>query len=285
MDPIVTPTPTSPDRAQHMRGGFSLIEMLFAMSMLMIVLVATFQAMKVEGDGMRAHNAAIGASQTARTGAALLAAELREVAPREGDLLEASSNQLKIRLMRRLGFVCSPDSLTQSLNVWTVSDQFQVGDSVTIFQDSISTISRDDRWIYRQVSAVDSIASNVLTCAPRGTDKRARLVLGSPYDGVGRGAEVRSYETLTYGAFDDGGKIVLGRQQSGGAMVPILGPLVNTNGLSFVYLDANGAVVSTGTAAGRASVRRVRLTIRSTGEAQGRTFTDSVVTQVYLRNN
>ena len=81
---------------------------------------------------------------------------------------------------------------------------------------------------------------------------------------------------------------MLGRTESDGSLVPLVGPLLppENGGLVFRYFDLNGSEVTPTSAALRAQVARVNITVRalSRGGIEGQ-YVDSLSTNVYLRGN
>ena len=66
--------------------------------------------------------------------------ELREVSPAGSDILAMSSDSLRVRLMRKFGFVCDTDMTGQpDLTVipWGVgTNAFEVSDSIFVYADN-----------------------------------------------------------------------------------------------------------------------------------------------------
>lgn len=252
------------------RAGFTLVEILIAMAILSVVITAAFQVLQTQGDAIRFQRTTIDVQQTNRTVAGVLAAELREVSPTEGDLIVATPESLTMRLVRKLGVVCNPDTLVRELAVWQLSETFAIGDSLSVFSDGDTLRATDDTWIYASVTAVDSIDAVDQTvnaalghepCVAWDVHGRARLTLATIPSGVRRGAPFRSFSYFTYGVYQKNGEWVLGRHEPGDTVIPLAGPLEGAGGLRFDYLDENGTVITPSTAALRESVRRIRITV------------------------
>ena len=125
------------------------------------------------------------------------------------------------------------------------------------------------------------------TCARHaGTDAQHRALPAVPAVGT----PVRCYETMELSLYANGGKSWLGMRSvsAGGALQPLLGPLADTDGLGFTYLDSTGAGRRR-----RQHVKSIVVPIRGVTSQQvstsgGNTYNayvqDSLVTQVSLRN-
>ena len=200
--------------------------------------------------------------------------ELDQAKDRELD--QAKDRELDQAKDRELD-VTSPPLLT----VIKVGDWYEVGDSVLIFADNVTDIASDDVWISGRVTAVDTTK----TCASADAQE---LTFGSQSsvfaaDSVRNGAPVRGYTYYTYGTFTFMGETYLGRADTTGTMVPVVGPLKASNGLQFVYLDSLAAVTNKA-----ANVRLIQVTLRSGGSgvlnSVGNEVSDSVTSTIYMRN-
>ena len=97
------------------------------------------------------------------------------------------------------------------------------------------------------------------------------------------------FERVTYSLYQQAGDTswYIGFQPAGGSMQPLIGPVL-TNGLTFTYYNAAGAVTAVKSQVARIDITvRARTTsaIRAGGQAARLTAVDSVVTSVALRNN
>ncbi|MGH7529588.1 MAG: hypothetical protein ACREMN_04335, partial [Gemmatimonadales bacterium] len=100
------------------------------------------------------------------------------------------------------------------------------------------------------------------------------------------------YEIVTYSVYQAGdGRWYLGYQSSsgGGVRQPLIGPVLDANGVTFAYYDVTGAIT-----ADPRRVAQIGITLRAQTAAPVRTaggggplryVTDSIVTRVALRNN
>ena len=110
----------------------------------------------------------------------------------------------------------------------------------------------------------------------------SRGILAFTTDSVGIGAPIRSYQEYTFGTTTMLGDVYLGRRVGSGDMIPVAGPLRDTNGLAFVYRDSLGAVTST-----PADVSQIEVTVRTGSEvlnSLGEMVSDSVLVWIHTRN-
>ena len=159
---------------------------------------------------------------------------------------------------------------------------FEVNDSLFVYADNDEGTRNDDTWFKARVT---HLAAGV--CPQDGTTSQLLTFNGQSSafsaDSVGIGAPLRTYEYYTFGTTTVGGSTFLARRNGSGDWVPITGPLRSSNGLEFVYRDANGAVTSTAT-----DVRQVEVIVRTGGDVLSalgtQAVSDSISTWIYLRN-
>lgn len=276
--------------------GFSLVEMLIVSVMLTLVMGAVYQTLISQQQTTRHLSAVINSQQTNRTSAQYLAGELREIGTRlAGDISSASSTQVTFRAMRKVGFVCRPNA--GSIDVYTFGTSFVPGDSIVVYADQNTQGMADDSTIRVLASNTDNSASTDCPAAGSGpwsqmgmSTQRVHLNYGSVLPGVTVGAEVRSYEDLTYGAFTKGSELVFGRQASGDTAVVLIGPLVpGSQGFLLQYFDGTGTEISSPVAASSLrNIARIRITVRGLGKGavtKSGTYSAPLVTDVTLRGN
>lgn len=281
------------------RSGFTLVELLIVAVLGLIVVLSAGQILISNRQAYTAQTATVSGQQTTRMAVEVLFAELRELSPSGGDILAMSSDSLRVRLMRKFSILCDED-ITGSDPVMTVikdfllnsgdtlyimggSNRFDVGDSVFVYADNDEDVDNDDAWISASITAVDSTG---VTC-PQDGDGALRLTFGSQMteftnDSVHIGAPVRSYQEYTFGTTTMAGDVFLSRRVGSGDMIPLAGPLRDTDGLAFVFRDALGAVTST-----PADVKQIEVTVRTGSDvlnSLGQMVSDSVLVWIHARN-
>jgi len=270
----------------HPEKGFTLVELLVVMVLGSILLLATYQVLTTNTRVYAANTARAQGQQTLRAGVDVLSGELREISTAGGDLLAMGSDSLTIRAQRTFGLVCAVDYSGSPVKVtsFTVGPSFAVGDSIFVFHDNNVDLASDDEWFGGVVSGVSwSMAcsggpSQVLSIPMLKTTATA-----SPPDSVRVGAPLRGFETMTLGAYTFGEETFLGRRVEGSSSPdPLVGPLLDSRGVTFRYLDSRGQVTTVDTL-----VAQIEITLRY--ESDMKTFqsmpvSDSVLVRVFPRN-
>ncbi|NNM03492.1 MAG: prepilin-type N-terminal cleavage/methylation domain-containing protein, partial [Gemmatimonadetes bacterium] len=82
------------------RRGFTLVELLVVLVLGTFILLATYQTLATNTRVYAANSARTLGQQALRAGVAVLSGELREISPREGDLIEMGPDSLRIRAQR-----------------------------------------------------------------------------------------------------------------------------------------------------------------------------------------
>ncbi len=282
------------------RRGFTLVELLVVTVLGALVVMASLQVLITNQRTFTAQNAEIQGQQALRAAMDVLTAELREVSASGGDILAMAEDSVKVRLMRKLAIACQVDT-TNSGNPYVRAmkigdDWFAQQDSAYVFADNDEDDEDDDVWIRARVTQVDTTSScsglslslglgggvslldststQILTFA----GQKARFTA----DSVRVGAPVRSFVTYTYGLYTYNGEPYLGRTTPGGAVVPLVGPLREDDGVSFDYRDAEGDSTTVAT-----DVRQVVVTLRwGSGilNSLGESVSDSLSSWIYTRN-
>jgi prepilin-type N-terminal cleavage/methylation domain-containing protein len=268
------------------RGGYTLIELIVVTVLGSLVLGVLLQVLVINQRTYTAQAATISGQQTTRMTLDVLFNELRELSPPRGDILAMEDDSLRVRLMRKWGFVCATSfSGTPQLLVIPHGigvNTFAVGDSVFVYADNVANRAGDDDWIAANITAL----SNGVACPQDGTAGQRLGFSGQSglfsADSVGIGAPVRSYREFTFGTTTLLGDTYFGRREGNGAMIPIAGPIQATNGIEFAYRDSVGHVTSN-----RDEVRQIEVIVRTHSEAMnslGEMVSDSIHTWIYTRN-
>jgi len=282
------------------RQGFTLVELMIVAALSAVVMGAIYQTLIVQQKSNRQINAEAATQQTLRASMQFLQGQLRELGATTGDVEAAAPESVTFRAMRKMGIVCGKPG-GRNIDVFTMGDTLIVGDSVLFFADLGDKAGGDDTIRIGRITASNS--GGAVCTRPTGlpwdslsmgmTRLTVTLLSGSFAD-VSVGDVVRTFEKTTYGIFSKGGSYVLGRR--GGAatdtVVKVIGPLASpaSGGLRFQYFDTASALPSgTLSAANRARVFRIRMTLRGStpgaGSTNQPTYSDTLVTNIYLRGN
>lgn len=267
------------------RRGFTLVELSVVAVLGALVLGSALQVLIMNQRAYTAQTEAISGQQSNRMALDVLFNELREVSPSGGDILAMSGDSIRVRLMRKFGFVCATNWTGQpELTVipWGFgTNAFASSDSIFVYADNDEGTRADDAWISANIT---SIGTSV--CPQDGTAAQTLTMNGQgalfSADSVGIGAAVRSYSDFTFGTTTLYGETYLSRRDGTGDMVPIAGPIRGTNGLEFVYRDELGAVTAVA-----ADVRQLEVVVRTGGDVlngRGGVVSDSITAWIYTRN-
>jgi prepilin-type N-terminal cleavage/methylation domain-containing protein len=264
------------------RGGFTMIELIFAVVLGSVVVGSIYQVLIVSQRTYTVQNAQIQSQQTVRAGTSILSGELRELSRNGGDILAAGSDSVSVRVMRRFGLVCAVNLANGTIDVRKVGSWFEVGDSVVVYAENRTNTATDDRWITDAVTARDTTLSCGTAQAERLTVPAIASAASAGSDTVRVGSNLRSYTHYTYGLFTLDGAPYLGRREPGGRSTPMVGPLRSSSGLVFRYLDTLNAVTAVLT-----DIAQVEITLRTLSPVRGPNggqVADSVVTRIFTRN-
>ena len=271
--------------------GFTLIEVLIVTVLSALVMAAVYQTLTVQMRSNRQVNAVVGTQQTIRTAMQVLQSELREVGGRAGDIRAARPESLTVRALRKVGFVCNLPGGT-AVEVNKVGDGFAQSDSLLFYATGAAGADDDSIRLATVTSTPSASSCTKLTGMPWDSLKSdvQRLNLNTAPAGLNVGDPVRSYETVTYGIFQKGGQYVLGRRTGADSVVTLIGPLAApaNGGLVLTYLNTtNQTIAAANLAAQKDSVARGRVSIKGTnrGASARSMYTDSIVTDIFMRGN
>lgn len=279
------------------RRGFTLAEIVIAMTLMLIVSGAAFKLLVTTQRVSRSQAERAGLQSNVRMGSLVVLNDLRELSTFVGgtadrnDILDAQVSDITYRAMRGVGFICQAPTATQ---VRVARSSFsgyrdpQAGrDGLYVFIDGDQDSETDDTWLPVAIADVSTatacpgaLGAGITLTTPN-TAALALLPVGTP---------LHIYEVMELKLHVADGKSWLGaRSISAGEVIqPVLGPLVDGNGFQLEYLDAGGAATANLTA-----IKSIRITIRGISDGavtpgvEGNLthVQDSLVTQVALRNS
>jgi len=270
----------------RIRSGFTLVELLVVVVLASFLIMAIYQVLITNSRTYSVNNAQIQGQQMLRAGMDVLFGELREISSQSGDLLDMKDDELTIRAQRAFGLVCAADYSVSppTLTLFRVGPAFQAGDSVFVFHDNDPESARDDEWFGGVATAVDTTT----TCGASPAQTLTVPFVGataaaSPPDSVRIGAPVRGFDVFTYGQYEIDGELYLGRQMRGAASPdPLVGPVLESGGVAFQYLDPLGAATNVDSL-----VAQIQVILRYASEVRGFDgilVSDSLLVRVYPRN-
>jgi prepilin-type N-terminal cleavage/methylation domain-containing protein len=280
------------------RRGFTLVEIMIAMTLMLIVSGAAFKLLVTTQRLSRSQAEQASLQSNVRRGSLVVLNDLRELntvvagTADKNDILTIAANDITYRAMRGIGFICQAPTATQIRITRSGFSGFrdpQAGgrDSVYVFIDGDQDIETDDTWLPVAITGVSTA-----TACPGAMG--AGITLTTPNTaglvGLPVGTPIHIYEVMELKLHQADGKSWLGARSisAGEAIQPVLGPLVDGNGFQLEYLDAAGAITADLTA-----IKSIRITIRGISdgavnpgvEGSPTYVQDSLVTQVALRNS
>jgi prepilin-type N-terminal cleavage/methylation domain-containing protein len=269
------------------REGFTLVELLVVLILGTLALLATYQVLATSTRVYAVNGARTQGQQMLRGGLDVLVSELREISPKEGDLIGMAADSLTFRAQRTFGVACAINYAVTPVEItaYQVGPPFLDGDSIFVFHDNDPDRASDDEWFGGVVSSVDTSP----TCSDGSPAQALRIpflrttATKSPPDSVRIGAPVRGFESYTYGQVTVDGEAYLGRRAWGATDTElIVGPLPEGDGLAFRYLDQSGNETTVDTL-----VSQIEVLLRYESALRGFTnqvVSDSVLVRVYPRN-
>lgn len=298
------------------RRGFTLVELLIAMVLLLIVTGATFQLLHNTQRVSRAQSERVDMQSNMRAGALFIPAELRMIgfdsvvaaSTQNGtayatgavvpDILGMAADSIAFRAIRAAGMICKytlgNEIVVDTTNYYSSYRTPQATrDSLLIYFDRVPDASNDDSWFARPITGVANGTCNstygsrpgltisTLNVGAPGVNPPDSIVVGSPF---------RTFEVVSYKLIQSGGKYWLGAKSlsaNESGYQPVLGPLT-ANGFALKYYQADGVTETTVPR----DVRTVQVTLISqsdqrvsgSGAGSQAVVQDSVVTRVSLRN-
>lgn len=286
--------------------GFTLIELLVAMVLLGIVSAGVYQALNTSQRTFIGQTQRIDLQQNIRAGATILPGEFRLLDAYDGDIAAMTATEITMRAIRKLGFICNPPILGGGVGQvnFTIRAQpfyggsasFAVNDSVLVFDEGNPATRNDDAWVPGQVKSVAAT-----TCPDSGGGTPAGYVLalqptwlaGGAVNQAGaitNGSPVFGFITLSYGLFQNGSdsRWYVGDSTANNGWVPLVGPVIGSNGLTLSYYDTLGNVTAVPTKVASIGIvlrAETAVPVRSAYTGTTAYQVDSVITRVALRNN
>jgi prepilin-type N-terminal cleavage/methylation domain-containing protein len=279
------------------RGGFTLVEMLVVTLVGSIVMASIYKMITIQDNTTRHQYAIIQNNQNARMALAVLTSELKEMSSRDGDVTYADSTVLEFRALRKGAIVCAKDVGNTWVDVWNFGDAFVANiDSVMIFADGLNAASMiDDTWAATRVTGTGG--ANCPAAEPFNGVPVQRLNFPSAtIANVQLGALVRSFVRTRYTLVDAAnGWGVINRSEEGAADLPIIDGLasVSEGGLHMRFIDSTSAVIPYASLRANGArldeIMRIQVKVRGKSAAPvsptSNRFTDSLVTEIYVRGN
>lgn len=284
------------------RRGFTLVEILVAVTLGAIVIAAVYQTVINTQRAAQAVAQRMDVQQNLRTASHYLSTMLRELDATDGDITAASSNLIQFRSPRWMGTLCAnPVRLNATQVQFDLGAGWMLGnrgpdpvlDSVLVYRQGQESLRLDDLWLQGAVRTVGtgtcltgsaSIRINVDVAPVNGGADSAAV-------GVLWGAPVRGFQMEELSITTSGGRSWVGQRTADAAgtwttVQPLVGP-IESNGLEFTFLDSTGAVTTN-----PRQLLSIRFVVRGESPRRARTgsgaidyIRDSISTRIQVRNN
>jgi prepilin-type N-terminal cleavage/methylation domain-containing protein len=292
------------------RRGFTLVELMIGLILLLAVGAVTYQLLVNTQRVSRSQSQHIGMQDNARSGAFILADELREVGYDEinaaavplittwlgvvpavvsnPDLIAIGSDSVTYRGMRAVGFTCNLVAATPAVVVhnsgaipFSQIRSLTTNDSLMLYVENDPSIAGDDIWLVVGITT----APTSQNCPDGTAGLRIPVAFPATLTGIGLdankvfgsgmvvGGPVRGFEMMQVRSYTSGGKLWLGmrsRPLAGTTIEPVLGPLANGAGASQGLTFAFYDASNNVTAV-RNNVRSVQVTLRPISDEVVRT--------------
>ena len=272
--------------------GFTLIELILAMVMMLIVGGAVYQLLVTTQRVAAVQTERLALQANVRGAALVVLNELKELATTSGgsaaqnDIVSIAPSSISYRAARGFGYVCQAvgSQISIARNQFTGHrDPQPVRDSVWLYV--ASSAGADSGWIPLGITNVSTAtpctgtAGPAITISTSGAPSSAALVAGTP---------VRIYERMELTLYQSDGASWLGMRSVGAGEViqPLFGPLADGDGFQLAYFDAAGspATLPMMVRSVAVTLRAVAQTMSSIGGRRGHPATEELTTQVVLRN-
>jgi prepilin-type N-terminal cleavage/methylation domain-containing protein len=279
------------------RRGFTLIEIMISLTLMLIVMGAVYRLILSTQRLARGQTERMSLQSNVRIGSLVVLSDLRGLntvtggSPTANDILAMNASSIKYRGMRGAGFICQAPTATQvRISKGSFSgyrDPEPTRDSLYVFYDGDPDTETDDIWVPVAITAVSTatacpgIIGAGITLTTSNKDSLIGLATGTP---------VRIFELMELKLHQADGQSWLGaRSVSAGEPVrPVLGPLANDSGFALRYLNATGAETADPTA-----IKSIEVTLRGLSEGAvnagiGSTpsrVQEALVSQIMLRNS
>ena len=272
------------------QSGFTLVEILVVSVLTGIALVGVYETLLTQEKTYEVASLKISGQESLRTAVGVLETELREVGSIGGtdiggsDIAIASPDSVRFRAQRKTAFICKLSRSDKWVMVWNMGDPMETGEPVLLFVDGDSLRYNDDRWDTTVVANASATTDAACEAYWPGMPLQVlKLDGGTDMNGVQPGSPIRAYEWTTYALYNFGPLgWGLGRKQAGDARPDFLvgGLAPPGQGLRFDYFTPTGTSTND-----PAAISRLRITVRTDPREGTDVQAESLVSNLFLRNN
>lgn len=263
--------------------GFTLIEVLVAMTLTGIVVAGTLKALTAQKKFYARQARILDARHALRATTTILSSEFREASATDNDLYAVADDSVALRSTNGFAIVCGVHGGSGQLSLIRVSGHFmlEAADSVLVFVEN-GPGETDDTWRVLQVSGISVSGPG---CDLAGLVPERVINLSGSFAGIWVGAPLRLFRPYVFRLYELDGRWWLGRRNraAGYTDYPVAGPLAPPadGGLQMTYFRQDGTTTLI-----PSEVVRVLISVRS---PTYRSLTDpdyrDLSTSTYLRND
>jgi prepilin-type N-terminal cleavage/methylation domain-containing protein len=297
------------------RRGFTMVELMVALVLTLMVGGVTYGLLVNNQRVSRSQTEHVGMQDNVRSGALIVANELREVGydsvptavpalgPGNGtnsDVLLMETGKLWYRAWRGIGFTCFPpadNELRLETGTYMGVRQPQADDSIVVYVERTNTTDQDDAWVHARITGAVTTkqCTNGNNALALPIAYEAGTTSGAVTGAMVQGGPVRIFERMEMRHYQSGTQWWLGMRSlntAGTVIQPVLRPLADStggqSGLVFTYLNKNRVQTAV-----RADVREIQVRLKGVSDGAVRTTggassfavdTTALTTNIALRN-
>ena len=271
-------------------GGFTVIEMLVALLISTVVVLAAFTTLSSQLQLYTVQNEKQSVQVSLRTAASVLSFALMEASTSGGDLTAISDSSITMRAIHGSGMICAKvigSSVTYGIH--QVSGRFDVGDSI------MGHDVGDNEWDVATMNKSKPLSDTPncqwgdTTSAPAPDIAVELAGSASVTDSLYIGSSVRAFHTVEFILRAFGSVYGIAQQiDNSGTYEALAGPMMSfaDSGLVFSYYDSLGAVTTTAGDVATVDIllkAQSRRSLQSVSSNSGR-LADTLRVRVNLRN-
>jgi prepilin-type N-terminal cleavage/methylation domain-containing protein len=254
---------------RNARRGFSLTELLIAITMVAMVLASVVRLMVTQARGAAKERGLGEVLSSEQSGIAVLAWDIRTALAGGGQFIIITADSMVLHTVLAQGVVCAKNVSLGRYGIWGASGTFQATSDDSVLVDQTLLHGQAGAWREVRDSAVGADAAMGITACSWTDHSRVpsvviqlKPVTTQDTSGIYIGAAVRGVRRVQYGLYPyTNGHYYLARRLGSGTSYDLLaGPFLSPAGagLKFAYFDSSGVVATTVPA----NVRFVQVTLR-----------------------
>lgn len=263
--------------------GFTLIEVLVAMTLTGIVVAGTLKALTAQKNFYARQARILDARHALRAATTILSSEFREASALGNDLYAVADDSVALRSTNGFAVVCGVHGGSGQLSLARISGHFQLeaADSVLVFVEN-GPGETDDTWRLLEVNGIGFPGPG---CALAGRVAERVINVSGSFAGIWVGAPLRLFRPYVFSLYELDGRWWLGRRNraAGFSNYPVAGPLAppGDGGLQMTFFQQDGTTTLIPSQVVRVSISVRAPTYRSLTDPDYRDLS----TSTHLRND